>query len=314
MNIIRREKIVFYHSCSKKYTTHQLIIDLGGVISTFTITVMKRILIPIDFSKHTHKVLRAAKAIAAQTGVELAIMHTSQSEHTGSAMPVTEATLVMYNALENSYKQLLDEYVAGLESEGYQAHGIWESDAIHTAILRQATEINADLIVVGRTGHGRFIDKLLGSSSTGIALDAYCPVLVVPPQATVNKFKNIVYATQLDPQETEILHQVKALAKQLDARLSLVKINGFHEPDTQENEQHMLKIIRELNIPDMEVVIARDVSFLEGINKFCYQQGADLLIVSTRERGFLEQYTTNPSITKRLVVETHLPLLVYHIR
>ena len=275
---------------------------------------MKNILIPIDFSENSQKALKAAKKIADQTGAELAIMHTSQSENTGIAMPVTASTLVMFNELENSYKQQLDEYVAGAQSEGYQVKGIWESNAIQTAILRQATNINADLIVVGRTGQGTFIDKLIGSSSTGVALEASCPVLVVPPQATLRGFKNIIYATQFDPQETDILHQIKVLTKRLGAKLSLVKINSFDEPESQADQAHMHRTIQELDMADMDVFIVEDVSFIEGINKFCDQQGADLLIVSNRERYFLQQYLTNPSMTKRLVVETHLPLLVYHIR
>jgi nucleotide-binding universal stress UspA family protein len=275
---------------------------------------MKKILIPIDFSENSQKALKAAKTIAVKTGAELAIMHTSQSENTGIAMPMTESTLVMFDELENSYKQQLDEYVAGAQSEGYQVKGIWESNAIQTAILRQATNINADLIVVGRTGQGTFIDKLLGSSSTGVALEASCPVLVVPPQATLSGFKNIIYATQFDPQETDILHQIKVLTEQLGAKLSLVKINSFHEPESHADQAHMFRTIQELDMADVDLVIVEDVSFIEGINKFCDRQGADLLIVSNRERHFLQQYLTNPSMTKRLVVETHLPLLVYHIR
>ncbi|SKB42734.1 universal stress protein [Dyadobacter psychrophilus] len=275
---------------------------------------MKKILIPIDFSENSQKALKAAKTIAVKTGAELDIMHTSQSENTGVAMPMTESMLVMFDELENSYKQQLDEYVAGAQSEGYQVKGIWESNAIQTSILRQATNISADLIVVGRTGQGTFIDKLLGSSSTGVALEASCPVLVVPPQATLSGFKNIIYATQFDPQETDILHQIKVLTEQLGAKLILVKVNSFHEPESHANQAHMFRTIQELDMADVDVVIVEDVSFIEGINKFCDRQGADLLIVSNRERHFLQQYLTNPSMTKRLVVETHLPLLVYHIR
>ncbi|CAG5010997.1 MULTISPECIES: universal stress protein [Dyadobacter] len=275
---------------------------------------MKTILVPIDFSKNSQKVLKAAKVISDKTGAELAIMHTSQSADKGIAIPITEGTRVIFNELENSYKQQLDEYVAGVQSEGYQVHGIWESDAVQTAILRQADEINADLIVIGRTGQGTFMDKLIGSLSARVALDALCPVLVIPPQATVKEFKNIVYATRFDPRETEILHQIKALAKQLGAKLILVHINPFHQLGSHTNEEHMLRNIQELDIADMDVVIAQDINFIEGIRRYCYQEGADLLVVSTRERGFLEQYITNPSMTKRLVVETRLPLLVYHIR
>lgn len=275
---------------------------------------MKKILIPIDFSENAHKALLAAKIIASRTGAELTIMHTSENDDTSIAIPATESTIEMFGAMENSYKHQLEEYVAGAQSEGYKVTGVWESTGIHTAILRQATEINADLIVVGRTGHGTFIDKLIGSSSTGVALDAYCPVLVVPPQATVTAFGNIVYATQFDPEEKEIIDEVKALANRLGAKLSILKINPLRQTDQEVNETDMLRILRDLDIAGTEVVVKQDINVIEGINRHCYQENVDLLIVSTRERGFFEQYLTNPSVTKRLVLETNMPLLVYHIR
>lgn len=40
---------------------------------------------------------------------------------------------------------------------------------------------------------------------------------------------------------------------------------------------------------------------------------ADLLVVATRSRGFLEKLFIDPSVTSRLIVKTPIPLLVYHL-
>lgn len=275
---------------------------------------MQKILIPIDFSENAQKAIIAAKIIASKTGAELAILHTYQAYVADISIPVTVSSLPLYEELENSHKQQLDEYVFAAQAEGFAAEGIWESDGIHSAVLRQAKEVSADLIVVGRTGKGSFMDKLIGSAATGIALDAPCPVLIVPSQVVTTEFKQIVYATQLEYEEIDIIRQVKKLTDQLGAKLTFIKISSLEQPNIQPDNQYVEQITTELNIPASDIIIRKGGNILDGIENYCDEVKADLLIVSTRERGFLEQFIINPSMTKKLIVETHVPLLVYHIK
>ncbi|HEV7383167.1 MAG TPA: universal stress protein, partial [Dyadobacter sp.] len=159
-----------------------------------------------------------------------------------------------------------------------------------------------------------FMDKLIGSSATNIALDAPCPVLVIPPQIEKLHIERIVYATQLEFEEMSNLRQVAELAEQLGAKLSLIKISSLEQPNIQPDHQYISQISRGLRIAESDIVIREGGGVEEGIMGYCDEVKADLLVLSTRERGFLEQWIINPSVTKKLVVETPLPLLVHHIR
>jgi nucleotide-binding universal stress UspA family protein len=46
-------------------------------------------------------------------------------------------------------------------------------------IVRLATEIKADLLVIGATGHSHFYERMLGSRADRLVRLAPCPVLVV---------------------------------------------------------------------------------------------------------------------------------------
>jgi nucleotide-binding universal stress UspA family protein len=180
--------------------------------------------------------------------------------------------------------------------------------------MRQSKESKVELIVMGRTGKGDFLDKLVGSSATGIAKDAACPVLIVPAQTTKFSFEKIVYATQLEYDENDIIEQVTDLVSQLGGKLTLLKVDAWTHPDIQPDGQFVDQIREQFNTAADDIVVIKSKGVMKGIEEYCDQVQADLIVVSARERGFLEEYFINPSVTKKLILDTHLPLLVYHLK
>jgi nucleotide-binding universal stress UspA family protein len=283
--------------------------------------IMNKILIPIDFSENADRALNAAKLMADKESTELIILHAYQpyipdvSVMPGSVMPGIGSPDYSYVGvdLENNFRHQLDEYVAGITAEGYKTKAIWAVSGIQSAVEEAIAESKPDLVVTGRTGTGGFLDKLIGSSATHIALHSACPVLIIPPQAEPKKFKKIVYATQLEYSETDILKEVFKLISQLEGNLTLLKIKTDSQPNIQSDNQYLTEIRNEIFIGDDQVVYKEAGSVLDGIEAYCDEVGADLLIMSTRERSFIEEFLINPSVTRKLVVDTHVPLLIYHL-
>ena len=272
------------------------------------------LLIPIDFSENADRILIAAKAMADKSETILLILHAYQPPVPDLTIPAG-AGMIPYPAdLEETFRNRLDEYVATARAQGYLAEAIWTMGGIHPAVFEAIKEHNPDMVVLGRSGTGGFLDRLLGSSATHIGLDANCPVLIVPPQATPKKFREIVYATQLEYDENDILRRAFPLFNKLGARVSFIKIDSDAQPDVQPSQQYMDHITQEFSITDEDFVVHKSDSVLQGIEDYCDEIKADLLVMSTRRRGFLEAFITNPSMTKRMIVDTHIPLLVYHIK
>lgn len=283
---------------------------------------MRSILIAIDFSENAERALAAAKLIAEKGVTELLILHAYQpyiadvNVTPGNVMPGIGGAdfLTMTTELEEEFHKRLDEYAANLVAEGYQAKAIWTLGSVQSAIEEAIDDHVPDMIVIGRTGTGGFLDKLIGSSATHIALNSPCPVLVVPPQTEPTKFKKVVYATQFEYEENNILREVFVLMNHLGADLTLLKVNSDTQPNIQPDNQYIADIKSHFTIHESQIVFREAKHVLDGIEAYCDEVKADLLIMSTRERSFIEEYLINPSITRKLVVDTHVPLLVFHLK
>ena len=283
---------------------------------------MNRILIPIDFSENAERALAAAKIIADKENTQLFILHAYQpyipdvSVMPGSVLPGIGSPDYSYigDDLEANFRHQLDGYVSAITAEGYKAEAVWSVGGVQAAVEDAVKEYKPDLIVTGRTGTGGFLDKLIGSSATHIALHSPCPVMIIPPQAEPKRFSKVVYATQFEYAENDILREVFILMNHLGSKLTLLKVNADSQPDIQPDNQYLADIKGEFIIGEDEVVYRKADSVLDGIEDYCDEVNADLLIMSTRERSFIEEFLINPSVTKKLVVDTHVPLLIYHLR
>jgi nucleotide-binding universal stress UspA family protein len=283
---------------------------------------MNRILIPIDFSENADRALNAAKIVADKRSTELFILHAFQpyiadvNVMSGTALPGIGSPdfMSMTTELEDEFRRRFDQYAETLVQEGYRVTALWTIGGIQSSVEDAIKEHKPDLVVMGRTGTGGFLDKLIGSSATQIALHSPCPVMIVPPQSTPTKFSEVVYATQFEYDENDILREVFVLMNHLGSRLSLLKIDADTQPDIQPDNQYITEIKNEFSITDEDIIVRKAKHVLDGIEEYCDEVKADLLIMSSRERSFIEEFLINPSVTKKLVIDTHVPLLVFHLK
>ena|SRR5438128_1583203 len=158
---------------------------------------MKSILVPIDFSDATPRVLDEAKQIAHAFGAEIHLVHVKE------AIPAAPSTTFGYGvagmpefmpmstspaldpeaappAMEESREAKLADWQTEISQAGLKVTLHEPSGAVVEEILRKADAINPDLIVMGRHGHGAMYNLLVGSVTEGVLKRSACPVLLVP--------------------------------------------------------------------------------------------------------------------------------------
>ncbi len=143
---------------------------------------MKTILVPVDFSPVTKRVIAEAAALARGTGGHLVFIHVVQppvivTDYAGMTLEDTEQLMV--DARRWGARRLV-RLRARLRGKRIQADAMLESGAPVSCILAGARKLKASHIVIGSHGHSAFYDLLIGSTARGILKQAECPVVVVP--------------------------------------------------------------------------------------------------------------------------------------
>jgi nucleotide-binding universal stress UspA family protein len=148
---------------------------LGAVIE------IRTILVPVDFSDNALAVVEWAAHLAEEHDSKLVLFHAYH-------LPVE------FQQLEGAY--LPPDFWANVKSEAQQSLSRFETEVrgrsleveavvregyAATAIVDEAVEIGADLIVIGTHGLSGLKHMLLGSIAERVVQKAPCPVLTVKP-------------------------------------------------------------------------------------------------------------------------------------
>jgi len=138
---------------------------------------LKKILVPTDFSEHSHKALLYGAELASKFGAELHLLHAVERVPVAYGEgayfpPETEAELEA--AAASQLEELKASAANGVKVVRKVEHG---HPFVET--VRYAKENDIGLIVLGTHGRGAIAHMLLGSVAEKVVRKAPCPVLTV---------------------------------------------------------------------------------------------------------------------------------------
>ena len=155
---------------------------------------MKSILVTIDFSAATPPLLDLTRQLGKAFGSEIHLVHvreipaplpTSPLAYGALGMPemvpVPVSEIVAQPMAPNEEeKKKLNEWKADFERAGLNVRLHEPTGDVIEEILECERTIKADVIVMGRHGHGAMYNLLVGSVTEGVLKRATVPVLLVP--------------------------------------------------------------------------------------------------------------------------------------
>lgn len=145
---------------------------------------MERILVPVDFSDHSRHALDFAIDVAEKFGAVIHVLHVFEIPIAAvSAYDVGGATapapVNLWSDLEGIARDQLAKWMADVDKRGIEISSRMVTEQPSTAIVAEATELPADLIVMGTRGLSGLSHVFLGSVAERTLRTAPCPVLTV---------------------------------------------------------------------------------------------------------------------------------------
>jgi nucleotide-binding universal stress UspA family protein len=191
---------------------------------------LNRVLCPIDFSDCSRQALDHAAAVARQYGSTIAALIVVPP-----ATPLIPAGELgphpLYVLSDEDVERLrkqLEKFVTDSAVRVPFTASVAEGNVV-SWIVRRASDLPADLIVMGTHGRSGFERLLLGSVTERVLMKAPCPVLTVPPQAPTAAssgmvFPRILCAIDFSPASMKALAAAAALARDSGVRLSVAHV------------------------------------------------------------------------------------------
>lgn len=142
---------------------------------------MRNILVAVDFSPITERVVKLASELARGLDTHLWLIHAAapDPDFVGyEAGPVGVRDQVA-EELRNEHRDL-QAHADALRESGLEATALLVQGPTVEMILKEADRLDADLILIGSHGHGAVFRLLLGSISEGVLRRSKIPVMIVP--------------------------------------------------------------------------------------------------------------------------------------
>ncbi len=275
---------------------------------------MKRILVPIDFSKQAECAAKIAAKIAKKTNADIFLLHMLEMpQGVIDAMSgndnSTPASLLFMKKVHERFDELKT-------SDFFKGINITESVQFHKAfdgVIEESKKQDIDLIVMGSSGASGLKEIVVGSNTEKVVRHSEIPVLVVKEGSDNLEINNIVFASDFSTEIKSKFQNIIDFANIFDAKLHLLYVNTPHNfNNTKKISTTVTNFIADFDIKNFETYIYNETSVENGILNYAQEINADLIAINTHGRSGISSFF-NSSISQDLTNHAIRPIITFKI-
>ncbi len=276
---------------------------------------MKRILVPVDFSKEAENAARVAVSIAKKTNSEIFLVH--MLELPVNIIDPTEIASVNSGPQALFYmKQANEKFKNFVKKPFFKGVKVVESVQFQLAfsgIIEESKKNNIDLIVMGSQGTSGLQEMFIGSNTEKVVRRSHVPVLVIKKRRKDFDVKNMIFASDFRTEGKNSFPKILEFAKIFKPTIHFLYVNTIHNFNTtKEIEKKMDRFINNFEIDDYKKIIYNDISVEKGILSYARDVDADLIALNTHGRSGLSQLF-NGSIGRELANHALRPVVTFKL-
>lgn len=277
---------------------------------------MNKIIVPIDFSKHSEYALETAAILAKKNNAEIIALHMLEMANNvliDSNDEQQMQTVFFLKLAEKRFTEFLDkDYLKDLTVTPVVKHF-----KVFREVNDVAEEHNADLIVMGSHGSSGLSEIFVGSNTEKVVRYSNIPVLIVKQKPVDLRFETVVFAS--DFSEEMIKPYVKACQffENSSSNLKLLYVNlpGERFQSSTEMEATVANFLEKAdgNLNKLnDIHYISDYTVEEGVLNFANIIGGDLIAVPTHGRRGIAHFFSG-SIGEDIANHSTLPVITFKI-
>lgn len=275
---------------------------------------MKKLLVPVDFSRQSIDAFRMALDITALSGGSVRLLHVISFPvlHDSPLMSTTP----FRKQLLNDLKEVAVEKFKRLESEFNTREIRVETEVIsgrvHPAIMDCIVVKHIDLVIMGTKGTEGFKEWIVGSNTEKIVRTSPVPVIAVKKYGPVSGIRSIVFPTDMNAGHHEdLIKKITALQDFFQAKLHIICVNtpAVYRPE-MEIRKKIGDFARKFSLKNYTINVFSHSNEESGILEFSKQTNADLIAIATH--GFTGiARVLNGSVAEDVVNHARFPVWTY---
>lgn len=276
---------------------------------------MKRILVPVDFSKEAEYAAKVAASIARKTKSEIYLLHMLElpvniidPAEISSINTGPQALFYMKQAHEK-----FDKFIRLPFFKGIKVVESIQFSMAFAGIIDESKKHGIELIVMGSQGASGLQEMFIGSNTEKVVRRSTVPVLVVKSEEEDFAVDTMVFASDFKEESKKTFPKVLEFANLFGAKIHFLYVNTIHNFNTTRAiSEKMTDFIQDFDIKDPVSVIYNDISVENGILNYTQEIDADLIALNTHGRSGLSQLF-NGSIGAELANHALKPVVTFKL-
>lgn len=287
----------------------------------------RRILVPVDYSLHAENAAFYAINIAAAMKSDVMLLNVyldpnlnpfSHLETFTFATNLEQITNEVEEQTEKWLKSLAEKLKEEIKERNIKGVSVFydlAKDNVISGIVEYVRLYDPGLVVMGTRGNKKEGMWTFGSTTAKTIEKLKIPIIAVPKGFAASKQvapKRIVYVTSLDENDFWSLSRLATFAKPFNALVYCLHIAETISKQEEAGMRKMRKFITEdLGIENLECGLLECLDLQLCLEDFVQERAIDVIAMTTHHRNlFTKLY--HPSLTRKVLFHTNIPLLVFH--
>lgn len=289
---------------------------------------IRRILVPVDFSGSTTSIVSFALRLAEKFKAEIML------QHVFFIAPLNEASLegtLIYSQGAYSSDQILEsdarskteklakEIKLSIKEQNISGVRIkWQVQLGTPAesILHYCESYQPGIIVMGTHGGGQSFESIFGSTTHRVVREASVPVLAIPEnlnEKAFGTFNSILYSTDFEEFDFKAIRKLINICSPFNAKIFCTH---FDCEDTNPVDKFKMEELKNYFINEFpnqnfnfDIILCKEL--VSGIQEYTEKHNINIISLTTHKRNVFMRWLI-PSVTKKILFNTKIPLLVFH--